>query len=60
MCEGVMPNYVLPNGKQAHFYYYSQLVDECEVLLRPPPPRPKTLKDALQHTIPLDIMLAEV
>jgi len=60
VCEGVMPNYVLPNGKQAHFYYYSQLVDECEVMLRPPPPRPKTLKDALQHTIPLDIVLAEV
>ncbi|KAK3240538.1 hypothetical protein CYMTET_49627 [Cymbomonas tetramitiformis] len=59
--KGLFPEYTLPNGKMTHYYYQQGgIVDEAEVLLRAPPCRPTTLKSALQHAIPLDIMLTEV
>jgi hypothetical protein len=46
--EGLFPDYQLPNGKKAFFYYSTKMVEEVEVTLRQPPTPPMTLTQALQ------------
>lgn len=46
--DGLFPDYQLPNGKKAFFYFESKMVEEVEVLLRAPVPPPVTLTQALQ------------
>lgn len=51
--DGLFPTFLLPNGKEAHFYDPgSHTVDE--MVMEPPPPheRPFTLHDALQQHLP--------
>ncbi|KXZ56071.1 hypothetical protein GPECTOR_2g953 [Gonium pectorale] len=52
--EGLFPSYILPNGKRAHMYYSGgALLDEVSVEAVIPPPRPSTVPQALQQTMPL-------
>ncbi|GIL66635.1 hypothetical protein Vafri_20126 [Volvox africanus] len=52
--EGLFPSYILPNGKRAHMYYSGgTLLDEVSVEAVIPPPRPSTVPQALQQTMPL-------
>ncbi|KAG2438847.1 hypothetical protein HXX76_005387 [Chlamydomonas incerta] len=52
--EGLFPSYILPNGKRAHMYYNGgTLLDEVGVEAVIPPPRPSTVPQALQQTMPL-------
>lgn len=52
--DGLYPSYVLPNGKRAHMYYSGgALLDEVAVEAVVPPPRPSTVPQALQQTMPL-------
>ena len=61
MCQGLFPEYSLPNGLATHYYYtMGSLVEEVEVPVPPPPPMPNTLVKALQPGIPLDIKLETV
>ncbi|KAK3275025.1 hypothetical protein CYMTET_16825, partial [Cymbomonas tetramitiformis] len=57
--EGMFPDYLLPNGKKAFFYFHTCLTDEVEVPLRPPPPLPDTLLTALQSSVPMSSKLQE-
>ena len=50
----MFPAYQLPNGKQAYMYYDGgMMLDECHVDAVSPPPRPSTVPQALQQTMPL-------
>lgn len=52
--DGLFPSYILPNGKRAHMYYNGgALLDEVSVEAVVPPPRPSTVPQALQQTMPL-------
>ncbi len=52
--DGLFPSYILPNGKRAHMYYNGgMLLDEVSVEAVIPPPRPSTVPQALQQTMPL-------
>lgn len=54
VCEGLFPSYQLPNGKKAFMYYNGGvLLDEVSVDAVVPPPRPSTVPQALQQTMPL-------
>ncbi len=54
VCKDMFPSYQLPNGKQAYMYYNGGvLLDEVAVDAVVPPPRPSTVPQALQQTMPL-------
>ncbi|KAJ9524025.1 hypothetical protein QJQ45_022487, partial [Haematococcus lacustris] len=54
VCDGLFPAYQLPNGRKAYMYYNSGvLLDEVSVDAVLPPPRPSTVPQALQQTMPL-------
>ncbi|GAX81636.1 hypothetical protein CEUSTIGMA_g9064.t1 [Chlamydomonas eustigma] len=59
--EGLFPVYQLPNGKQAFMYYNGGvLLDEVHVDMASPPPRPSTVPQALQQTMPLANVLDSI
>ncbi len=52
--QKLFPNYQLPNGKRAFFYYAAgRMVDEVAVPACDPPARPTSVPQALQQTMPL-------
>eukprot|EP00798_Chlamydomonas_sp_ICE-L_P023775 gene23775-9334_t len=59
VCQGMFPSYQLPNGKQTYMYYNGgTLLDEVQVDAVQPPPRPTTVPEALQQSMPLADVLA--
>ena len=54
VCNGLFPHYNLPNGKKTYMYYNGgTMLDEVHVEAVLPPPRPSTVPQALQQTMPL-------
>ena len=52
--QKLFPSYQLPSGKKAFFYYAAgRMVDEVAVPPCDPPPRPTSVPQALQQTMPL-------
>lgn len=57
----LFPDYVLPNGKKAFYYYDSgSMVNEVDILPLPPPDPPTSVPAALQQAMPLANVLHQV
>ncbi|MEW5306191.1 MAG: hypothetical protein WDW36_008675 [Sanguina aurantia] len=57
--NGLYPSYDLPNGKKTYMYYSGgSLLDELHIDAVTPPPRPSSVPQALQQTMPLANVLS--